>query len=156
SALALCRAGTTMARSAGSVFDEAQSLLMAAVLAATLERPDAVDDCAEALAFVRRTGYGVFLGSLLGAVATVLADLGGLDAAATVAGHCAAHHPLDAAGVFGGFGQLPAALHGHPAAAALAAVGAAMERSAVLDVALDAVHAVQARQLATDESGVAR
>ncbi|MGD9751922.1 MAG: adenylate/guanylate cyclase domain-containing protein, partial [Acidimicrobiia bacterium] len=62
SALALCRAGTTMARSAGSVFDEAQSLLMAAVLAATLERPDAVDDCAEALAFVRRTGYGVFLG----------------------------------------------------------------------------------------------
>lgn len=57
-ALALCRAGAELARPAGSVFDEAQSLIMAAALATTLGTPDAAEDCIEALSFVRRTGYG--------------------------------------------------------------------------------------------------
>ncbi|MEZ5236507.1 MAG: hypothetical protein R2749_27995 [Acidimicrobiales bacterium] len=88
-------------------------------------------------------------------MATVLADLGGLDAAATVA-VTVPHHPLDAAGVFGGFDSVGRRCTVTPRRPPWPPSAPRWNCLAVLDVALDAVHAVQARQRRFDESGVAR
>ena len=154
-ALALCRAGAELARPAGSVFDEAQSLIMAAALATTLGTPDAAEDCIEALSFVRRTGYGVFLGSAFGAAGRALAAAGALRACAVVFGHTREHHRFDAAGIFGSqpVDEVPVVLAADPEARVAIARGAAMERRAVLDLAIDALHATRTAASSDNAAG---